>query len=372
MIITPNMKLKIFTLFFFSAVVALSFSCRKAELLQPEPPKIIQLNITGSTAVDLEYLYKDSVIADTKASTGGGINVKTLLSVKDQNATLKIRKTGTTEILLTKTITAAPFDQNISFFYDGTKAYNSAISLGIKGYALSGELEFLLDGKVLSSGTGAVNKSFFILIDKGTTREIQIRKKGETTILLTKTIESATAQQNIGFFFDGTKIVDNVKLNPPASAANMMVSAKFETTFPNQFKGVDIDLVFYTRLSSAANTVVGTKVMPEIRFTLPKDGSFNSIELPPLPGPNYIYSFDIYEKGTNIEPYIPTSPLVLTGYTLKPNEGRVTSAFATDGFKFEAGKSKLFVITDAKTIVAPTKTTYVSGGKLTDLSQYFQ
>lgn len=366
------MKQKIFTLFFISALVILGLSCRKAELLQPEPAKIIQLSITGSTEVDLEYLYKDSVIANTKAGTGG-INVKTLLSVKDQHATLKVRKKGTAEILLTKNITTVPFDQNISFFYDGTKVYNNAISLGIKGFALSGELEFLLDGNLLSSGSSIVNKSFFILIDKGTTREITIRKKGTTDILFTKTIESVTAQQSIGFFFDGTKIVDNVKLNPPTNEANMMISAKFETTFPNQFKGVDVDLVFYTRLSSAANTVVGTKVIPELRFTLPKDGSFNSIELPPLPGPNYIYSFDIYEKGTNSEPYLSTSPLVLAGYTLKPNEGRITSAFATDGFKFQAGKSKLFIITDARTIVtSPAKNVYVSGGKLTDLSQYFQ
>ncbi|MBT2563829.1 hypothetical protein J7E50_21280 [Pedobacter sp. ISL-68] len=364
------MKLKIFTLFFLSAFVTLSLSCRKAELLQPEPAKIIQLSVTGSTNVELEYLYKDSIIATPPA---GGISLKTLLAVKDQNAVLKIRKKGTSEILLTRTITAAPFDQNISIFYDGTKIYNNAISLEIKGYALSGELEFLLDGNVISSETGKVNKVLSILIDKGTTREIQIRKKGETAILFTKTIESTIPKQDIGYLFDGTKIVDNVKLDPPKNPANMIVSAKFETTFPNQFKNLDVDLVFYTRLKTASNTTVGTKVMPELRFTLPKDGSFNSIELPPLPGSNYIYSFDIVEKGTNNDPYNPTSPLVPNGFTLKPNEGRITSAFANDGFNFQAGTSKLFLIIDAKTTVtSPTRSIYVSGGKLTDLSQYFQ
>jgi hypothetical protein len=364
------MKLKIFTLFLLSAVTALSLSCRKAELLQPEPAKIIQLSVTGATDVELEYLYKDSIIATPPA---GGISLKTLLAVKDQNAILKIRKKGTSEILLTKTITATPFDQNISIFYDGTKIYNSAILLGIKGYAISGELEFLLDGNVISSGTGIVNKVLSILIDKGTTREIQVRKKGETAILLTKIIESTTPRQNIGYLFDGIKIVDNVKLDPPVNPANMMLSAKFETTFPNQFKNVDVDLVFYTRLKTASNTTVGTKVMPELRFTLPKNGSFNSIELPPLPGPNYIYSFDIVEKGTNSEPYTSGSPLVLNGYTLKPNEGRITAVFAENGVNFEAGKSKLLTIADARTAVtSPTKTIYVSGGRLTDLSQYFQ
>ncbi|MDQ0640318.1 hypothetical protein QF042_003883 [Pedobacter sp. W3I1] len=157
------MKLKTFALFFFSAIITLGLSCRKAELLQPEPAKIIQLTVTGTSDVALENLYKDSIIATPPV---GGINIKTFLSVKDQNATLKVRKQGTSEILLTKTITTVPFDQNISFFYDGTKVYNNAISLVVKGFALSSEIEFLLDGKLLSSGTSTINNTFFILIDK--------------------------------------------------------------------------------------------------------------------------------------------------------------------------------------------------------------
>jgi len=357
------MKLKIFTLFFFSAIIALGLSCRKAELLQPEPAKIIQLTVTGASDVALEYLYKDSIIATPPV---GGINVKTLLAVKDQNAIFKVRKKGTSEILLTKTITAVPFDQNISFFYDGTKVYNNAISLVVKGFALSGEIEFLLDGKLLSSGTSIINNTFFILIDKGTTREITIRKKGTTEILFTKTIESEIARQNIDFFFDGTKIANNVKLTPPANPANMTISAKFETIFAPQFKNVDVDIVFYTKPTSATITTAGTKVIPELRLTLPKDGSFNSIELPPLPGPNYIYSFDIFEAGTNNVPYNTTaSPFVNAAFPFKQNEGRYGS------ISFEANTSKLFIIKDTKNLGATTRSTYFSGA-ITDLSQYFK
>ncbi len=360
------MKLKIFTLFFLSAIAALSLSCRKAELLHPETIKIIQLNVTGASNVELEYLYKDSLIASPPA---GGINVKTLLTVKDQQAALKVRKKGSTEILLTKTITAVPFDQNISIFYDGTKIYNNSVSLGIKGYALAGELEFLIDGNVFLSGTGKVDNLSPILIDKGTTREITVRKKGETAILLTKTIESVTPRQNINFFFDGIKIADDVKLDPPVNPANMIIKAKFETLFPPQFKNVDVDLVFYTRLkplSTAAYATAGTKVAPELRFTLLKDGSFNQIELPPLPDASYIYSFDIVEKGTITVPYTTTSaPFVLATFPFKPNEGRYGE------INFEAGKSKLFVINDTKNVLANTRSTYFSG-KITDLSQYFQ
>lgn len=357
------MKLKIFTIFFFSALIALSLSCRKAELLQPEQPKVIQLSITGASDVALEYLYKDSIIATPPV---GSINVKTLLSVKDQSAILKVRKKGSTEILLTKTITAVPFDQNISLFYDGTKIYNSAISLVVKGFVVSGEIEFLLDGNLLSSGTSIVNNTFFILIDKGTTREVTIRKKGTTEILFTKTIQSEIARQNIDFFFDGTKIADNVKLTPPANPANMMISAKFETIFAPQFKNVDVDIVFYTKPTSAAITTAGTKVTPELRLTLKKDGSFNSIELPPLPGANYIYSFDVFEAGTNNVPYTTTaSPFVNAAFPFKQNEGRYGS------ISFEANSSKLFIIKDTKNLAGATKSTYFSGA-ITDLSQYFK
>lgn len=357
------MKLKFFTLFFLSALIVLSLSCRKEELLQPEPPKIIQLNISGATDVALEYLYKDSVVANAPV---GGINIKTLLSVNGQNATLKVRKKGATEILLTKTINASPFDQRISIFYDGIKIYNNAISLAIKGYALSGELEFLLDGNVFHSGTSAINKVSSILIDKGTTREIQIRKKGETAVLFTKVIESAVQQQNIGFFFDGTKIVDNVKLDPPVNPANMMIRAKFETIFAAQFKNIDVDLVFYTKLSSSAPATAGTKMTPELRLTLPKDGSFNAIELPPLPGPGYIYSFDIFETGTNNVPYTTTAPpFVSATFPFKQNEGRFGS------ISFEANASKLLIIKDARNQLAATRSTYFSG-TITDLSQYFR
>jgi hypothetical protein len=360
------MKLKIFTLFFLLAIATFSLSCRKAELLQPEPVKIIQLNVTGASSVQLEYLYKDSLIA---APPAGGINVKTLLTVKDQQADLKVRKKGSTEILLSKTITAAPFDQYISIFYDGAKIYNSSVSLNIKGYALAGELEFLIDGNLFLSGTGTINNTSPILIDKGTTREITVRKKGETAILLTKTIESTVNSQNINFFYDGIKIVDNVSLDQPVNPANMMVKAKFETSFSPQFKNVDVDLVFYTRLkplSTAAYATAGTKITPELRLTLLKDGTFSQIELPPLANANYIYSFDIVEKGTDNVPYTTTSaPFVLAAYPFKPNQGRYGE------INFEAGKSKLFVINDTKNVLANTRSTYFSG-KITDLSQYFR
>ena len=371
------MKYKKYILFFLSTFVVLNISCNKPELAQPDLGKVINVQIGGSSEVDLEYVYKDNVVATSLIASSKNIVVDMQLLIKEEGATLQIRKKGSSEILQTKQLSSSPFIQNFNVFYDGTTVYENAVTLLIKGYVLSGELEFLVDGKVVLAGTGAIdnnNNRTILFMNKGTSREIQVRKKGETEILLTKTIDAAPGIQNLNFFFDGKALVDNVKLDPPANPANMMVRAKFETIFPNQFKNVDIDLVFYTKLLAAANTVIGTKVVPELRFKLPKDGSFQTFELPPLPGSDYFYTFDIVESGTNLAPYTSGMPLVLSGYSIKPNEGRSTSQYATDPIKFEAGKSKLLLLTDQRTlaVVAGTKSVFISGGRVTDLSQYFK
>ena len=374
------MKHKIFMLFFLSAFVALNSACSRKELAQPNPDKVVKLQIRGSSEVDLEYVYRDSVIATSLITSVKNIAVDARLLIKEEGATFQIRKKGSSEILQTKQISSSPFIQNFTVFYDGVNVYDNTVALHIKGYALSGELEFLVEDKVLLAGTGAIDNidnRAVIFMNKGTTSEIQVRKKGETAILLSKTINADEATPTLNFFFDGEKIVGNVALDPPVNPANMMIKARFQTSYPRQFKNVDVDLVFYARLLTSPVLSVGTKITPEIRFTLAKDGSFNTIELPPLPGPEYMYSFDIYEKGTNIEPYNPGSPLTLTGYTIKPNEGRVTSAyvdFLENRIDFQAGKSKLLIITDARTtgIVAGVKSIFISGGKVNDLSQYFQ
>lgn len=346
--------------------MVLMFGCQKKELADADQGRVINLKLTGVSTDLLEFIYKDSVVATTQNSSEFVIN--TLLAVDGGSAELGIRKKGSTTILQSQSISASPYNQNVSIYYDGAKLYDGLVRLGIKGYALSGELEFLSQGKVILSGTGVIDNSnnpAAILVNKDETAEVQVREKGGTEVLLTKTITADPLKQSLNFFFDGTSIVDNVQLDPPVNPQNMKIKVKFQTTFPNQFKGVDVDLVFYTRLASAANTIVGTRIFPELRFKLPKDGSFNSVELPPLPGPDYIYSFDVVESGTDNLPYTSGSPLVLAGFTLKPNEGRYGI------LNFEAGKSKLLLLKDARTLVVTGRSIYVSGA-FTDLSQYFQ
>lgn len=347
-------------------LLSLTLACSKQELASPDPSKVIQLTITGASTANLEFIFNDKVVASTNAP--GTVSVKTLLPISGQEADIQIREKGKTKILQHRKLTAVPYNQEFSIYYDGTKLFDTAIAVIIKGYAVSGELEFLLEGNVIYSGTGIINTTdnpVVIPIDKGTTREIAIRQKGETAILGTKTI-SSDPKQSIGLFFDGTNLVNNVQLEAPVNPANMLISARFESVFPAYFKNVDVDLVCYVR-NTTANT--NTKTNPELRFTIPK-GQFAKIELPALPGPSpqYVYSFDIYEKGTNTVPYNSSSaPFIPNGFPLKQNEG-----FSGGTISFEAGKSMLVLIKDNRTIKTTVpRATYLSG-VITDLSQYFQ
>lgn len=343
-------------------LIILATGCNKKELANPVQEKVISLTITGSSSEQLEFIYKDSVIATT--TNPAQISIQTLLAVEEKAAKIDIRKKGATEILQSKLITPVPYAQNVSIYYDGTKVYNSAVTLDIKGYAMSGELEFVMGGEVLLTVTGTVRNTITLLMDKGTSREVEVRLKGESSPLLTRTFESSPEKQSLNFFFDGKKLVDNVQLDPPADPANMMVRAKFESILP-QFTQVDVDVVFYIK---NITTKVAIKTNPELKFTLSKDGSFNSIELPPLPTNGiYFYSFDIVEKGTNKVPYTSTSaPFILAAFPYQENQGE------SGELAFEGGKSKLFLLNDKKFHVSTPKRHTNLSGVFIDLSQYFQ
>lgn len=205
-------------------------------------------------------------------------------------------------------------------------AYDKVIKLLIKGYAISGDLEFLVGGKIIHTGTGRIEKeNVEVLMKEDSSREVEIRKKGETTVLSSKTITSIPDRQTLNFFFDGTSVVDNVVLRPPANPLNMLISAKFQSLYGTlgYYLGADIDLIFYERNTA---TGIATKITPEIRFTLPANGSFNEIELPPLPhNSDVVYGCDIVEKGTNNLPYtsaITIPPFISAAFPYQPNVGR--------------------------------------------------
>lgn len=341
-------------------------SCKKAEPIQTTSPQIVKVEITGNTTKDLEFVFKDSVIASGSAN-GSNFVSSVLLNVAGPNAEIKVREKGASAILDTWTVSSA-FNQTFSIFYDGHAVYDGTVAYQIKGYAMAGELEFLLDGNVVAEGSLKIDQTVNFLINKDVARELQVRVKGTTTSLITKQILATPATgQSMKFFFDGNTIVDDVKLSPPLNPANMSITGQFKPVASGgTFKGGDVDLVFYVRNNAGVITVPN----PQPRITMPASGAFVTFELPPLPDEESFYTYDICEVGSDALPYT-NFPLAAL-YPPKLNKGKYGQLKFGDKY-FEAGGSKLLLMQDAgtlKTSPVAERGRYVYG-KITDLSEYF-
>ncbi|TFB28369.1 hypothetical protein [Pedobacter alluvionis] len=341
--------------------------------MEPVTPQIVKVKISGSTSKDLEFVFRDSIIA-SGSQASGGFESTVLLNVAGQSADILIREKGSSITLESWKISPALFNQSFSIYYDGTGVYDGAVSYHIKGYATSGELEFLLDGQVKGEGSLKIENTFSILINKGQSRMFEVRKKGETVPLISKVINASPATgQSLNFFFDGEKIVDNVKLSPPANPNNMAISAQFNPNFqgslPPTFSGdAELDLVFYIRNTD------GVVTDPNIRITMPTDGRFVDFELPSLSDENSLYTFDICKKGTHEIPYsnfpseATSPPKQSMGYY-----GELVFGTIAGPKYFEPGASKLLLLgPTSRSIRSPTRFRAVYGTIFQDLSEYFQ
>lgn len=370
--------MKINTLFYlsFAILLALAFNaCKKQETFNTEIPQVIKLVIEGSTTNNLEFVFKDSIVA----SATGSFRREILLNTAGINSPeLYIREEGATEIISARPLNLTTFNQSMFVYYDNGNLYERLVRYTIKGYAQSGELEFLLDGNPILTGTLAINKTISILLKENEQRQLEVRKSGETTVFITDEIEPDVAEQSMVFFFDGTEVVDGIEIAPPQNPENMAVTAQFKTKYtdPNSTSlyfigGNEVDLVFYTRQKGYENQVRTTpenKVDPEIRITIPTDGTFVNFELPPLADPNMEYSFDIVEKETENIPYIKGTKASSSVPDVRANQGRYGS-----GIIFEQGLSKLLLIGDNnKSESNPTPRARLPIPAITDLSQYFQ
>ena len=356
-------KLNIF--FLLICIISILTSCSKQEQFN-EQTKNIQLSISGSSTDTLEYLIGGKVIATSNPISG--FNIKTLVSTDENQQELQIRKKGSAEILQTKSIKSAPFEQSITCYYDGTKLYDKIINLKTKGYSGTATLEFILNGRVIASGTGKqFPENLSVNINDGETQEIQIRKQGETNILATKVITSTPAEQLLTFYYDGQTILDKLDLTPPVNPLNMSISAKFETSLGGIYTG-PVDIVFFIRDLNQPDNVNGN-VLTSFHLSLPGDGSFsNSIELPALPanteGTNYVYSFRIFKSGTtDVVPYTTTGDLAPLKFT---------NTLAPD---FKAGSSQIWILNDVKTVKTsgpPAQRGTAYTVTVTDIAQFFQ
>jgi hypothetical protein len=342
-------------------ILLLMFSCKKQELAVENPPNVIDLVIKGTTLTDtLEFLKDGKVIGQTD-SQHGDLNVKVL--VQGPDAELKIRRKGQSAILNKRTISAEQKLQNIEYYFDGDKIFSKVISLSIKGYSGADELEFVIDGKVLSSGSNIINSVLNIGAEANQKRELQIRKKGTTVTLMSKEITSEQATIALAFYYDGTKMYDKIDLAVPVNPANMMVNASFATKL-DIFRG-PVDLIFYTGKSIGMEAYQFSPTT--LRIELPADGSFSkNIELPPLPDSGTsnknVYSFRVVKRGTLTErPYDMTNEFP---------PSRPESGFYSGNVTFTAGGTAVFILSDMKipddwdgTNARPT---------MTDIAPYFK
>lgn len=282
------------------------FSCKKQEKVVPDPPNIINLQIDGSTVNDALQFVKDGrVIAEApKNSSGFSISAKVILNGPE--AEIQIRKKGETNIIATRKIVADKFNQVIRCYYDGEKAYDETIILKIRGYSAIAVLEVLMDGRVIAEGNAGISpEQINVGFEPGQKHLIQIRKKGESSILLSKEISPEEAKKPLKFYYDGFTVRESINFPAPVNPANMLFIAKF-TSVVNVYNG-PIDILFF----SGTSTKLYEHTSTNIRVEIPTDGTFsNAIELPPA-APGLNYSYKLVKRGTSSDlPYILTNELL--------------------------------------------------------------
>lgn len=368
---------------FFSLSMAVVFmlslfsACDTQEPLLAEAPDVVRLEISGRTATALELLYNGKVI-DTLQASDGGFNKAFQLPVNNQNDELLIREKESAKVIVTRKVKPSPFKQTL--FYEDGNVYDQRIDYNVKGYATSGELEFVMDERIVAEGSMVIVGFFPVYLNEGEKKEFQVRVKGETDALITKSIEATSEQQSFTFFFDGTTIIDGIPaMTPPKDSSNMSLTATFKSLYAAagsipMFTGdAEVDIIFF--MTDGVDVV--RKPDPEVHITVPTDGRFVTFELTPPPEGMW-YTYDIYKKGSKELPY---KDFDLSGGNLALNEGRagrVSFGTVFEPYYFKAGSSKLILLQDYASgwyTFPPDYSeifTVVHGDNVMDLTDYFE
>lgn len=324
-----------------TAVIAmisfLLFSCKKLEKVIPDPPHIIKLEIKGSTVNDtLQFVKNGKVIAES-GKAEGQFSMSVTLTMDQQEAEIQIRKKGQTDILATRKIMADQFEQVIRCYYDGVTAYDETAVFKIKGYSSIAALEVVMNGRVIAEGSNYLSpEQINIGFEPGQKHLLQIRKKGESTVLLSKEISPEEAKNPLKIYYDGFTVHERINFPTPSNPANMLFTAKF-TSVVNVYNG-PVDILFFTGTSTKPHEHTATG----IRVEIPADGTFTkAIELPPA-APGLKYSYKVIKRGTlNDLPYILTNELM----PIKPESGYRL-------MEFKAGYTLMADIVDRKDVRA--------------------
>ncbi|MGJ1204437.1 hypothetical protein [Sphingobacterium lactis] len=354
-----------FAILLFSLFVLIS--CEKGHLPSESKFNLVELTLQGSTSKVLEILYMDKVIDTT---IGVNLSQKILLNLTQENNKISFREKGSSKILKTISVDLSPFIQSASIIYDGKNIYDQVIKYIIKGYAMEGELEFILDGETIFKGMEKIESTIPIALNKNQSRKLEIKKTGGSEILFTKEITTGETDQFLKFLFDGSALIDKIQLDPPKNPKNMGISFQFKTIFADyqnriQFVGGnEVDFVVYSRRIGSEEA---EKLVPEVRISVPMNNQFKYMELPPLKNPEeYEYTFDIYKKGTSEIAYIRGGGAHALIPTIDKNGGT-----KGDGLRFKEGTTIPLILTDEASVSLYPPRTYIPKVLITNLSAYF-
>lgn len=363
-------------IFILGLSILLFSACSKGELVGGDYPEIVSVNISMTSSLTLEALYKGESLGSIGSQT-------LLLDIEGESEELIIRELESKKVILTKEILPTPEQQYITIYYDGDKVYDSYVRYEISGYALSGTLEIVLDGNVITQGTAKIDEALSIYFNEGDAKELEIRVQGESEALITRTIDKSYDGKPLRFFYDGTTVIDKLpELVPPSTPENMSVTAQFnpDLTGTATFNGdSEVDFVFYIRSKALDNN--GDVTGPVKRITVPTDGTFFTFELTPLPGDpmydDYVYTFDICKKGSDEMPY--SNFIASTAYSDKATQskgfyGKFDTKESINPIYFTAGSHMLLLGPNAARNTT-TKRPYdrvIYGKTIQNLSKYFE
>lgn len=346
----------------------LLLGCKKQEFADQAVNKIVSLEITGTTLPGdtLEFVKNGKILVQAGSPTGS-FALFTKVSLEAESAEIQVRRKRDQVVIASKVITGDVYHQVMTCYYDGQQVYDTLVNLEIKGYSGADELEFMLDGVLVGSGTGTKFPGLKVALNKDKKRQVQIRKKGTPKILLDYEVLANVPLQKLVFYYDGVQLLDKIELGTPLNPANMLISALFKSSL-TMFTG-PVDLVFHKGYMYDPSYSYNPT---DLRVPLNSDGTFSkNFELPALSPEDVTaklkYGYKLVKRGTGIElPYDITNefkPIIQA------------SGFYNSPLEFTAGAAMILVITDGKT-VKTTGSSLTKGTtftvKSTDISAYFK
>lgn len=176
----------------------------------------------------------------------------------------------------------------------------AVVKLELNGYILNDTLEFTKNNKVICT---AYEDQF---IKDGllfTADEVQVRKKGNPSILSTFKIDATPFNQTQKFFYDGNTLSNDLPLTRVSNPANIGMRLRYSTNF-SYFYGGPVDIEIFKSIIDWETFEFTKEPLLTIRNVTASFSEF--FELPPSTNTELRtenYAFKVYKAGTKDAPY---------------------------------------------------------------------